>query len=90
MFATLDHTIIKLVDFGFATDFSDNDGKLMKAPCGTMRYAAPEVLYQMLAATKDGLENKDLYEEMYSSHLNVHGYDQRCDVSCESIQSLIP
>lgn len=41
----VDHTFtLKIADFGFATEFMDDNGKmsLMKTPCGTKNYLAPE------------------------------------------------
>jgi serine/threonine protein kinase len=52
------------VDFGFAR-YQPTDNQLMKTPCFTLNYAAPEVLKQALST---GIHKADA------------GYDASCDV----------
>lgn len=77
MDSTDDH--VKLVDFGFARSYTGANGELMRTPCCTLNYAAPEVLHQ--AISKSSAHSSNLKKKDYSSLYNTNGYDNTCDVS---------
>ena len=54
---------LKLVDFGLSTKYSDED--LLDQPCGTVVYAAPEVL--------DGNEYHGMLADVWSSGIVLYG-----------------
>ncbi|KAH9406570.1 Ribosomal protein S6 kinase alpha-5 [Tyrophagus putrescentiae] len=73
--STDDH--VKLVDFGFARSFTGANGELMRTPCCTLNYAAPEVLHQ--AISKSHTHSLNLKKKNYSSLYSTNGYDSSCD-----------
>ncbi|RWS28116.1 ribosomal protein S6 kinase-like protein [Leptotrombidium deliense] len=60
---------VKVVDFGFAR-YKPFDDQVMKTPCFTLNYAAPEVLKQALNSTVASC----------SSVANSNGYNESCDL----------
>lgn len=81
---TADKSIIKVVDFGFARLKAEEE--LMKTPCFTVSYAAPEVLNQAQDKTAQGYnEQCDLWSLgvilvstklfRYNSLFNYHRFD---------------
>lgn len=67
------------MDFGFARSYTGAHGELMRTPCCTLNYAAPEVLHQ--AISKSTAHSSSLKKKDYSSLYNTNGYDNSCDVS---------
>ncbi|KAJ6218094.1 hypothetical protein RDWZM_009251 [Blomia tropicalis] len=68
---------VKLVDFGFARFYTPINCDLMRTPCCTLNYAAPEVLHQAIVQSshRNNLNRKD-----YATPYNTSGYDNSCDL----------
>lgn len=60
---------LKLIDFGFARELPEK-GSLMKSPCVTFNYCAPEVLNQVVKRAPS--------QNIKSAHDD--GYDESCDL----------
>ena len=75
LFKDYENSEIKLVDFGFARFYDNNNDQLMKTPCCTLNYAAPEVLHQ--AIVKNSASN---FVATSKIPYNTSGYDNSCDV----------
>lgn len=65
--STDDNAELKIVDFGFAR-LKPEPNQLLKTPCFTLHYAAPEVIKTVLAPKDDILARSE------------SGYDESCDL----------
>ena len=77
---------VKLVDFGFARFYSGANGELMRTPCCTLNYAAPEVLHQAIVQSS---HSSNLTKKDFATLYNTAGYDSSCDVSLHSVHLLL-
>ena len=59
-----DEAELKVVDFGFACQKPKDESGLMRTPCFTLQYAAPEVIDQGLPQTS----------------CSANGYNESCDL----------